>query len=113
MEQVRTGHIKHGLFKILLFLKLIYSIFFHLVFILVFDRSNTRKQNFPSTNTISLKLHKFQYLSGKKKTKTKERKPENVSHSKISLAFEEITYPEEGIQGAILHVLSYDHYRFT
>lgn len=109
MEQVRTGHIKHGLFKILLFLKLIYSIFFHFVFILVFDRSNTRKQNFPSTNTISLKLHKFQYLSGEKK----KRKPENVSQSKISLAFEEITYPEEGIQGAILHVLSYDHYRFT
>lgn len=53
----------------------------------------------------------FQYLSAKKEP---EWKPENVSQYKISLAYyEEITYPEEGIQGAILHVLSYDHYRFT
>lgn len=48
------------------------------------------------------------------RTTVRKQKTEDASQYKISLAYyEEITYPEEGIQGAILHVLSYDHYWFT
>lgn len=54
----------------------------------------------------------FHYLSAKKKNQNENQKM--LPSIKISLVYyEEITYPEEGIQGAILHVLSYDHYRFT
>lgn len=89
----------------------IYSVSFHFTFILVFNRGNTGKRNFSSTNIISLKILNFPYLSAKK---NQNEKPENIPQYKISLSYyEEITYPEEGIQGAILHVLSYDHYWFT